>query len=147
MFSQLYSNPFGLYFLHGILLSSISELRNTRQADASTSRHYGGTGLGLAISKNVLIYFNWKKSAAYIKIQLAEMMNGTIELSSTVGQGSTMIIRLPFDKAIKSRLPIGLPRKSSISHTSLPNANTIRVLVAEGKSNAAHIFQIAEPSG
>jgi len=50
------------------------------QGDSSTTRVYGGTGLGLTISR-----------------QLAHLMGGNIEVSSTVGQGASFRVAIPFD--------------------------------------------------
>ncbi len=48
------------------------------QADSSTTRNYGGTGLGLSITKI-----------------FCEQLGGSIDCSSTPGEGSQFVIRLP----------------------------------------------------
>ncbi|NHE58734.1 hybrid sensor histidine kinase/response regulator transcription factor [Cyclobacterium plantarum] len=48
------------------------------QADYSSTRNTEGTGIGLALTK-----------------ELVELMNGTIDLTSTPGMGSTFMVRIP----------------------------------------------------
>jgi len=57
------------------------------QEDKSVTRKYGGTGLGMSICK-----------------QLVELMKGTIRVHSHKGEGSEIILTIPFDRGQESDL-------------------------------------------
>ncbi|KAK4980882.1 Chk1 protein kinase [Elasticomyces elasticus] len=62
------------------------------QADSSTARSYGGTGLGLSICKAII----------------ENVMQGRIWMESTLGVGTTVLFRLPFQKVLKTTDPQGM---------------------------------------
>lgn len=79
------------------------------QADTSVSRKFGGTGLGLTISK-----------------RLAELQNGSIGISSKLGEGTKVNIIIPYTVGAEKDLEEG---DAEISETNLLEG--VEVLVAD----------------
>ncbi len=91
------------------------------QADTSRTRQYGGTGLGLALSQ-----------------QLAHILKGNIEIVSSLGEGSTFCLCLPFVSPAASEVK-NLSR--SIQHAK--TLHDLRILIYEDKEqehSIEHIF-------
>ena len=81
------------------------------QVDSSNTRKFGGTGLGLVITK-----------------QIVELMNGTIQVHSKEGIGSTFIIELPMEVVVKEEVA---EEMTDASIFSMESSSRVHVLVAE----------------
>jgi signal transduction histidine kinase/ActR/RegA family two-component response regulator len=91
-----------------------------KQADGSTSRHFGGTGLGLTISR-----------------ELARLMGGDITVDSKTGSGSTFTLLLP--ATMPESEPMDEDRRPS-THTL--QAGTSRSLVPEADFSGSRILLV-----
>ena len=93
------------------------------QADSTTSRFFGGSGLGLVIVK-----------------QIAELMNGDIEVSSQPGQGTTFHLTAEFDvpapdviEAISVQpRPLSIPAPTHRLRVLCADDEPINQIIAEG---------------
>jgi CheY-like chemotaxis protein len=92
----------------GMSTKALSQLfKPFSQGDSSTTRKYGGTGLGLIISKD-----------------LAVLMGGNIEVSSTLDEGSEFRLKVCLQPALE---PVSFPLESS-------NLAGNRVLIVDDNS-------------
>ncbi len=98
-------------------LKHIYEPFSQENSDARTG--YDGTGLGMPIVK-----------------QLVDKMEGTIEVESTKGEGSTFTVHLPFDMAKKSDMP---KKEADDVETDLSG---VKLLLVEDNELNAEIAQM-----
>ena len=91
------------------------------QADVTVARHFGGTGLGLAITR-----------------QLVELMGGTVEVSSALGEGSTFTVMLPLVVAAPETVA---ETSDGAEHAVGRPRDGLRVLVAEDNEINQHLVR------
>jgi CheY-like chemotaxis protein len=80
------------------------------QADASVTRKYGGTGLGLTIVK-----------------QLVELQNGSIEVKSEEGFGSTFSFSLPYEVGSRANIKGHFAKDSPLLKKTLTDLSILLV--------------------
>ena len=98
--------------------------------ESKTSRsRYEGTGLGLAITE-----------------QLVDRMNGTIELKSKIGVGTTVVVKIPFKIGVQDKIS-NSPENNSVSLEDY-SVEGMRALVVEDNELNMEIARcILEDSG
>lgn len=96
------------------------------QEETTTARKYGGTGLGMSISK-----------------QLIELMNGSIDVKSKKGAGTTITISVPFEVGSINDIP---KEKGIVADTSILKDKKI-LLVEDNEMNRLVANAVLETTG
>jgi signal transduction histidine kinase/CheY-like chemotaxis protein len=81
------------------------------QADSSTTRQFGGTGLGLSICKS-----------------LVQLMNGSWQVNSELGKGSSFLLRLPLqhaDAGVPERGSLPAPQRAELEAVLVADDNVV----------------------
>ena len=91
------------------------------QAERSSDRSQGGLGIGLALVK-----------------RLVEMHEGTVRVSSTLGQGSEFVVSL----VVRPPVTLALTTQPAPSGIAEPAERTLRVLVVDDNVDAAKILEM-----
>ncbi|HTF98619.1 MAG TPA: ATP-binding protein [Cellvibrio sp.] len=102
------------------------------QVDSSSARRFEGTGLGLSICKN-----------------LAELMQGRIDVKSVVGQGSSFRLRVQLEKAAASEQTMNQPTADTTSerNESFAPLNYKILVVEDNPLNQEIILSLLERMG
>ncbi len=113
----------------GIEADKLSHIfENFSQAEIGTTRKFGGTGLGLSITK-----------------QLVELQNGTIDVNSKIGEGSTFKVVLKYQVADKKNVSVPATKQVSVNDDSLFGK---RVLIVEDNiTNQKVVFHMLRKAG
>ena len=92
------------------------------QAEAETTRRFGGTGLGLSIVKHLI-----------------ELQKGTITLNSEEGNGTSILVELPY--RITNETVPAVKNTTTTYNPSLMNNSTCKILVAEDNIMNQHLIK------
>ncbi|HEX9391943.1 MAG TPA: ATP-binding protein [Usitatibacteraceae bacterium] len=112
----------------GIGISAENQLRLFQpfsQGDGNTAQRFGGTGLGLTICR-----------------RLADMMGGSVEMSSELGKGTTMVLTLALPIADPADLPETELDRASDAPGSVTNIRRMAPSIAQAEKEGTLVLLV-----